>query len=368
MALNIPNTEAPPGGFYGGAKAANALSRQMMENQTYMPDMQSQIGYRNALMQGQNIQNQYMPDKLKLANAYQQLQNQFYAPNIQSEIANRNALTNQSNTMTPLKAKQLELENQFYPELTQSQITSNKAMANYRNMGGGRMGVDQQAIQGLKNQIMQDNPGMNIETANQIAGAALNDENILPNGQPLPKLSGSVQSMIADINKKHSTAAIQNQAANMDILANDLNRIDIAPVARFAGAPGRLEYASYVADMAMGKPVPDDFRDYLSFKNISSTFAQDAMRKGFGTSVVPGYVFATLGKASNPNSTWWHDPKQVIKDWNTTKDWINKNAQSYKTKANRGATADISGENKKSSNEVIKFVRDPSGKLVRETS
>src|SRR5690348_7440573 len=255
MALDIPLPAPPPGGFYGGMTAANKLARQFMENQYYGPNIESEMGYRNALAKGQNIKNQYLPQKLQLANAFQQLQNQFYAPNIQSEIASRNALANRQNiesqflpenirsqisnrnaltqqyeTMTPLKAQELEQKNKFYPELTQADIAQKNATANFRNMGGGRMGVDQQAIQGLKNQIMQDNPGMDFQIANQIAGAALSGENVLPSGEQIPKLSGTVQSMLANINKKHSTAAIQNQAANMDILSKDMNDIDITPI------------------------------------------------------------------------------------------------------------------------------------------
>jgi hypothetical protein len=68
----------------------------------------------------------------------------------------------------------------------------------------------------------------------------------------------------------------------------------------------------------------------------------DALRKGFGTSVVPGYVYATLGKAANPASVWWHDPKLVDQEWNKTKEWINNNAKRMTKLGTQGLSANIS--------------------------
>lgn len=227
MALNIPNTSAPPGGFYEGAKSANALSRQMMENQTYMPDMQSQIGYRNALMQGQNIQNQYMPDKLKLANAYQQLQNQFYSPNIQSEIANRNALTNQYNTMTPLKAQQLALENQFYPELTRSQINSQKAMANWRNMGGGgNMSTGSRDDLIYHQKIAQDNPHLTTpEDIRLAANIVAEGGDKMPNGTPI-NVSQDTRDAYDRAKRSTTTAAVITQGVKANQAEAELKVLD----------------------------------------------------------------------------------------------------------------------------------------------
>lgn len=368
--MALPNvmqfSQIPGGGINAvmNSNTQNAISnlKGQLENQYYVPNIESQMGYRNALTQGQNISNQYMPQKMQLANELQQLKNKYYSPNILSEISQRNALTNKYNTMTPLEAEQMRLSNQWAPQLNQSTVDTNRALSQYRLMGGGRMGVDQQAIQGLKGQIQLDNPSLSPEEVNEIAGVALEGGDRLSNGNPIPKLSGSSRSMITDINKKHSTAAIQNQASNMDVLASDINDIDISPVAKFAGLPGKLNAASYQANMALGKPVPEEYRDYLAFKRISSNFAMDAIRKGFGTSVVPGYVYATLGKAANPASSFWNDPEQVVKEWNTTKKWVNENAKKYKTKANKGATASL-GENNKNIGKATHRYNPQSGEI-----
>lgn len=98
---DIPLTATP--GFMQGMLQGNAITQGALQNETsrlknqyYAPNILSQIAYKNALTQGQNIENQYMPEKLQLANAYQALQNKFYGPNIQSEIGLRGAQTQQA--------------------------------------------------------------------------------------------------------------------------------------------------------------------------------------------------------------------------------------------------------------------------------
>ena len=126
MALPLPRVvpdTGPGGGLVTAMGGINALKQKMLDakmkelkNQYYAPDIESQINNRNALTQGQSIQNQYMPDKLRLANELAQLTNNNYEPNIQSVINNRNALTNKYNTMTPLEADELKIKNQYMPE------------------------------------------------------------------------------------------------------------------------------------------------------------------------------------------------------------------------------------------------------------
>jgi hypothetical protein len=152
------------------------------------------------------------------------------------------------------------------------------------------------------------------------------------------------------IQGRNSSRAVQTQAANMKVLADEIAHIDISPLKHFAGLGGRVKYYQYVTDMAQGKEVPKEFRDYEAFKNITSYLAMDALRKGFQTSVVPDYVRSTLGKASNPNSTWWHDPIQVEREWKATADWVNHNSELLTKIATRGLTAGGNENNNKSNN------------------
>lgn len=300
-------------------------------NQFYAPNIQSEIANRNALTRGQNIDNQFAPQRLGLANIHAEQQNQTFIPDTMSQINSRNASTEGQN-----------IDNTSEAEYRRAQINNMNAQATMRNTGGGAgMGVGQKEMMGFQHQLQIDNPNWDANKINQAASAYLAGGDSLPDGTKLSPLSGLAQSSLAQIQKRNSTAAVQNQAVNMDVLASDVNDIDITPVTKFVGLKGRMDYARYTADMAMGNDVPQEFRDYKAFQDVTSNFAMDALRKGFGTSVVPDYVYKTLGKASNPGSTWWFDPKQVQTEWKATTDWINKNAQKYKTKATQGVGASV---------------------------
>ncbi len=355
--------------LFGDMAKINAMSTaelnkkaKEIENQYAGQKNQAEIDYKNALMRSQNIQNQYDPDRLRLANENQMNVNKMYMPNMQSEINSRNALTRSTNQKTdnPLlggtgvgsnEANLAQIERQFgknSPQYAmamqdyQQNAANEKAKASYYQMGGSRgAGVDQKALAGFSSQLAVDHPEWSPAQVNDAANSYLSGSDTFSTGEKLPPLQGQADQLKTIMEKKRSTAAIQNQSANMSVLASDLNGIDITPVAKFAGPAGKAEYAKNLTAMATGGPVSEDFRDYQAFKNVTSNFAMDALRKGFGTSVVPGYVYATLGKASNPAASWWNDPEQVNKEWNATKKWINDNAGKYKTLAIKGVGADI---------------------------
>lgn len=211
MALPLPKVVAdvgPGGGLVTAMGGINALAHNMLKRKYYAPDMESQINSRNALTEGQNINNQYAPDRLALANAFAQMRNQYYGPNMESEINNRNALTNRNNTMTPLEAKKLELQNEYYPQVTESNINSQKALSNYRNSGGAGMGVGQKELKGFENQLSMDHPEWTPEEINQAANSYLTGEDTLPDGTPLPPIGGKAESFLNQIAKRGTTAPL----------------------------------------------------------------------------------------------------------------------------------------------------------------
>ena len=201
-------SNAPGGGLVTAMGAMNTLAHNMLKRKYYAPDMESQINNRNALTEGQTIQNQYMPDKLRLANALADLHNQYYGSDMESQINNRNALTDKYNTMTPLEAKQLELKNTYYPEVAESNILAQKAMANLRNAGGAGMGVGQKELRGFENQLAQDHPEWTPEEINQAANSYLTGDNVSLDGSPLPPLGGKAESFLNQIAKRGTTAPI----------------------------------------------------------------------------------------------------------------------------------------------------------------
>lgn len=211
MPLPLPKVlydVGPGGGIVTSMGGGNALAHNMLKKKYYAPEMESLINNRNALTQGQKIENEYMPNKLRLANAFSELHNQYYGPNIESEINNRNSLTNKYNTMTPLEAERMKLQNQYYPQVTEANIAGQKALAGLRNSGGAGMGVGQKELRGFESQLSQDHPEWSPEEINQAANAYLTGDESMPDGTPLPPLGGKATSFVNQIAKRGTTAPL----------------------------------------------------------------------------------------------------------------------------------------------------------------
>lgn len=326
----------------GGLSAALAARLQSLQGRTAKAQLpyvgpQSQANLQRTQLgnQGMEAQLPYLGPQAAADLQKAQQFNQYYGPDMQSQINQRQAGTSNMQQHT-LEQKIL---NSLLPESERARIDAMNARAQNAGMGGFP-GVGQAELNGFQKQLMMDNPGLNSQEINQMAGKYL-----LGQTDTLPPLSGIAQSTLAQIQKRNSNATLQNQAANMDVLAHDLNGIDIKPLEAFAGPSGRGEVAKYTAMMTAGKNVPQNFRDYLSFKKVVQPFAMDAMRKGFGTTVVPEYVTLTLGAASNPASTWWEDPQQVKENWTRTTNWINNNAKALKKKSTQGVGVSLDDYN-----------------------
>lgn len=338
-----------------GSKGVNALIKGNLENQYYAPDMESQINNRNALTQGQNIENKYMPDKLRLGNAFAELQNRYYGPNIESEIGSRNALTRKTNTMLPLEKQELELKNKFYPQLTQADI-------NYKNMGGGRGSVAQKDLMAFNNQLQMDNPIKPNEDVNAyndrinaMSDAYGKGQEALSDGTKLPPLSWKAQQLQNNVMNRNVPAAVRNQLSSMDVLVNDLSNFDIDAVKSFTGPIGKAKLGYAKAQMVVN---PDDpkidpmARRYISAMN-DTIINMDQMRKSFGTSVVPDYVYKTVGKLTNPNSSIWNDSTQVAKSFDDVVKTMSRNRDMLKKQYRQGLAIPSGSNNERQASENI---------------
>lgn len=361
----------------------------------YMADQQAINAFHESQLKQKKaeIENQYAPqaaqadiDYKNALTKYSGIQSQYYPQDIQSQVNSRNALARKTNQEvdnpllggTGLGSDEANLQwisDKYGKDSPQykmalddrnQKIVNANAMNNYRNMGGARgAGVDQKALIGFANQLKTDHPEWTPNQVNDAANQYLADSETFSTGDKLPPLGGQAQQLKTVMQNKNAPAAVRNQAANMSVLASDINDIDIAPMAQFTGPKGKAEYARNLTAMATGGEVSPQFRDYEAFKQVTSNFAMDALRKGFGTSVVPSYVYSTLGRASNPIDSWWNDPEQVMKEWNATKKWVNDNAKKYTTLSTKGVGAKLTTDNSTENNKrVIKLIINPStGKL-----
>jgi hypothetical protein len=123
-----------------------------------------------------------------------------------------------------------------------------------------------------------------------------------------------------DANQSHQAQAAQ-------IIYNQVNDIDTKPLEKFSGLGGHLEAmkerAKGVAS-SLGFPVEpsQDWRDYNAYMSVNKNTIMDAIRKALVTTVMPGYVMATLQPMTDPSAPIWNDPAQVRKNIETLKAWI----------------------------------------------
>ena len=226
MALPLPKPVAPGGRLLASLQAQNEEAKNALYNQYYGPNIESQINNKNAITQGQTIENQYMPEKLRLANQAAQQTNQFYPAVTQANINSLNAGTNKTNTMTPLEAAKQQLENDWYARNQQANI-------NYKNMGGGRGSTGTKDDYAFQQQVARDNP--QLTTDDQIRDAAnayAEGNDTLPDGTKLNAMTPETKRAYdraykSTTSAKLVTAGVQaNQAdAELTALTNHVNPV-----------------------------------------------------------------------------------------------------------------------------------------------
>jgi hypothetical protein len=263
-----------------------------------------------------------------------EIQNRFLEPEAQARLASSQASTNRLNQLLPYDIQEAKLR----PDVMRAQIENSKALAQNRSQGVSGMGVGGKALMSFKNQLAFEHPDWSPQQLDQAASSYLEGSN-----KGLPPLSGMSKSLIAQAQRYNAPVGVQNQAATMAITASELNDIPVDNIAKFAGPLGKMNYA-YERTKMLTNPesVSPEFREYKAYQDEISILAMDTLRKGFGTSVVPDYVYDTLGKALNPQTSWWNDPKQVSKDLRKLQEWVNKNSRALQKQVRGGVTADIS--------------------------
>ncbi len=242
------------------------------------------------------------------------------------------------------KLKQKYGENSFQYKLAErafnSQVTSRESLSNMRDNPNRFAPAQVKNVTAFQDQIKKDFPQYSDEEIGQVSDAYLAGKDEV-NGKKLPPLSATANALLNPIYKGSSTTAIQNQAANLNSTYNELKNIDIEPLKDFAGAEGKVKYLYQKANPSSRT---QSWRDYDAFKTSTQILAMDTLRKGFGTSVVPEYVYSTLGQLSNPNSSIWDDPEQVQTRWNKTLEWLQRASKSSTKQARFGATVSLDDE------------------------
>jgi hypothetical protein len=172
-------------------------------------------------------------------------------------------------------------------------------------------------------------------------GKLLNERNILGGEQPVPGSNGYAPGQVPNENadiynreiQKVTTDPGQRAAANSaQIIYNQVNDIDTKPLEKFAGLGGHIQKAleqgkGVLSSFGIGKGPSEDYRKYNAYMSVHKNAIMDAIRAALKTSVVPGYVQATLQPMVDPSSPIWNDPEQVKKNLDTLKEWTKGYAQ-----------------------------------------
>lgn len=207
-------------------------------------------------------------------------------------------------------------------------------------MGMGRGGVAIQQQRQLQTDIARDNPNFTDDQAYNAAGNILQGKESLDDGTPI-NVSGITRQNMINFQDSKATPQVKNQAANYDVLVNDMQNIPIDTLAKFAGPQGKIQLALAKAKMAADPNNPSidpEARKYITA--VTQTIGtMDQMRKAFGTSVVPDYVYKTVGKMTNPSSDLFTDPKQVVQTYQGVLKQMSDNRDQYMAKVRGGVTA-----------------------------
>ena len=315
MVLPLPKVVSdvgPGGGIVTAMRGMNALTADNLKNQYYGPNMQSQIDSRNALTQGQNIENQYMPDKLRLANAMAQLQNQYYAPTQQADIDYKNALTSK----VPFETNELKIKNQFLPQMQQADIAEKEAQAKYYNMGGSGLGTGGKEQLFYQNAVSQDNPQLGNDASKiyEAANVLAQGGDTLSDGTKLNPLSASARASLDRVTKYGTTAQGINQTRSDAILNNLLNKGDelMPNASEFAGLAGKANKPASAFGASLGQNDPR-YRDFQIFTRqiVPQLANQMILTEGARANNTQK---AMMIKVANP-LYWDSNPQLAMEEW-----------------------------------------------------
>lgn len=222
-----------------------------------------------------------------------------------------------------------------------AKIGSLESLATLRSDPRRYSSPEQKRIYAFEDQLKLDHPEWNEDQIRQAANAYIMGQDQIDDQTQLPPLAGQSGQYLADIYKNASPVALQNQAANLNNAVSELNNVNLNPIKEFTGAKGTLKYNAMKTGAMKRTP---SWYAYDAFKNSGAIKIMDDLRNALKTSIVPDYVYQTLGKLSNPNDPIWGDPEQVQTRWNTTLRMLENQAKNATKQARHGATVRLNEE------------------------
>lgn len=341
-------------GFYGSDAAKDAQALQILKDRLAKnanPTQNPQYANDAQPAQISTPLQQSLAQRMQMTTPNQQ-------PGVQNPSDIASSIVNSVNPVPPARSMQSQASQQQADPNSQvglmtralnADIGKTEAMIPYYSQGGGRGSVGLKNIFAFKAQLANEHPEWNENQVNAATSAHLAGDTKMPDGTDLPPLSGQSAQMLNNIQLPNAPKALQTQYSSLDTLSKDLDNFDVNSLSEFTGFKGAAKLKLAQGQMAAGNPNVDPVaRRALSTIN-QSIANMDMMRKAYGTSVVPDYVYSTVGKLANPNSSIWLDKKQVLQAFNDTKKLIHTNRDLLKYKIQHGVTAEMPDSNSSSS-------------------
>ncbi len=372
MAFNLPLSKVVPdveagGGLVTAMKGQNALREMQLKNQYYGPNIESEINNRNALTQGQNIHNKYLPDEYRLANQTNQQKLDWNPKNWQSENAFRNSQTTKNNTMLPYDVQNQKNINDWYARKAQSSIDANKALADYRATGGGAVGTGGKDLNDMAKAIKAEHPDWTPEKILDARSRYFDGESTFSNGEELPTPTGSIKQLLKSNFKRTTDAGQRAQERFADTLETAIKSADknINSAVKYSGLIGKGQGSSDKLNSLLGGESSKDFKAFNNFVRVDvPTIAGEYMRQlGVNASDEQKRMYKEVVNPVN----WINDPKTALSQWKYFKQLakniagtISKDAYQRNNELKKSTS-----NNESNSNSVQKWGRDASGNPVR---
>jgi hypothetical protein len=296
-----------------------------------------------------------------------QLFNQYYGPEKQSEINLRGAETNRSNALTNLPFAGRELPG-----------AAGKALG--LEMIKMKYGEDSPIYQTAKQQFDLEQKSVNsrINYQDTLSNTAptralsplgkgiIEEQNLrsnrLPTGQEgqLPGIGNELAEQYALQRQKQTTDTSARQktlfATNID---KTISQIDPKSLTQFSGIKGKSQLLAEQAKSSTGNPS----EKFINFSNNlqRAELLATQVRQFYGDSIQPSMI-QRLEKLTNPSS-WINDPKSAEQSYESFIKLLRMETKTYQDALkNSNVYKEGSGN---SSNGIIKYIRDKSGKIVK---
>lgn len=260
----------------------------------------------------------------------------------------------------PYARQQAEIDARYYEPTKKADIRSKNATADWRSSGGMGGGVAQKAAQYAKNVVLNGRPDLSPLQQSEFYNAMLAGEaedNNFSDGSSMPAPTNEELAAISDVNNKTGGGkALTGQAVQLQTAAEHIGEIPLDALKAFAGPTGKARFLKEQTKELAGGEVSNEYQEYKNYRDNIATLNMDALRKAYGTSVVPEYVFSTIGNLMNPSLDYLNSPAQVEKNVRALQEYVNEGAQKLGNAARFGLAAQNKNKSTKKSEGKIRVI------------